>query len=364
MTPGTRPSGRRPQAAVVQPCAGAPELAGLAREVARRLRELGMSTSVLAPDVAASAAEEDAVAVALDGCDAACSRRALEARGLRTVGIIVADEPGDRPPAERILALLRAEDFAPSPPRRRRAPRPRAPRASSRPARAHSVNDYLRAIHALSSPLVDCGAVVDGAPALAAHVSHVLGVSRPTSGEMLKRLEKAGLVERGPSREVLLTAAGRAMAERAVRRHRVVECFLVDYLGTSPADAPVEASAVEAGMDDELVERIHERLGRPARCPHGWPVDPAREREERRSLVALAALRPGERGVVVGLVEGEGELLRNILDHGLAPGAEVEVEAVGPGGEPLTALVAGRRRQLSKQAAEAVFVRRGEPSLG
>ncbi len=343
----------------MQACAGAPELAHLAAEVAGRLHDLGMRATVLAPDAAAPGAGPDTVAVALDGCQAACSRRALEARGLRTAGIVAGEGAGGEGgvTVDRIVARLREDGFAPAPTARRRVPPPRAPRPAARPSRAHSVNDYLRAIHTLASPLAACGAVVDGAPALAAHVSQLLGVSRPTSGEMLRRLEEAGLVERGANREVFLTDIGRAMAEQAVRRHRVVECFLVDYLGTSPADAPVEASLVEAGMDDELVERIYERLGRPERCPHGWPVDPSQDREERRKLVALSSLSPGRRAVVAGLAEGDGALLRRLLELGLVPGAEVAVERKGPTGDPVIAVVAGRRRRLARAAAEAVLVR-------
>jgi DtxR family Mn-dependent transcriptional regulator len=222
--------------------------------------------------------------------------------------------------------------------------------------------DYLRAVYVLSSPVADCGAVVHDAPALAAHVSRLLGVSRPTSGEMLKRLEQGGLVERGTRREVLLTAAGRRAAEEAIRRLRILECFVVDFLGTSLADAAAEASVLEAGMDEEMVERLYERLGQPERCPHGWPVDPQRDRDPAPSLASLAALAPGSRGRVARIAEQDSSLLASLVAAGLVPGATVEVLAVPRQGEPVIARVARRRRELSRAEAEAVLIDRPRPS--
>jgi len=354
---GTAGPSKRPSAAIIQACSGAPELAEVAAELARRLKGMGIAASSVPPGAVVSVKDDRTVAVALDGCAAACSRRALEAQGMRTASIVLDELGGDEqtPVVDRIMSRLNVID-ATSPPRSGRR-RPRAPRPVSRPERAHSVGDYLRAIYALSSPVVDCGAVVHDAPALAAHVSQLLGVSRPTSGEMLRRLEDAGLVRRGVNREVLLTAAGRAMAERAVRRRRVLECFLVGFLGASPADAPREASLLEAAMDEEMVERIHERLGRPERCPHGWPLDPELERRESGRLTALSALRPDERATIVRLAEDDPDLLAWFFANGFVPGARAQMRAVEPDGR-LAVRVDGDERTLGRAAASSVYVRR------
>ncbi len=352
---------------VVQACSGASELPDVAAEVARRLQDMGLAAAALLPEETVPAATGDTVAVALDGCGAACTRRAFEAQGLRTTGIVLDELAGDdeTPLAERVVARLRARPLQPE----RRLPRPRAPRptaasATARSQRPHSLGDYLRALYALSSPVAECGAVVHDAPALAAHIAQVLGVSRPTGGEMVRRLEEAGLVRRGPSKEVLLTDKGRAMAEEAVRRQRVLERFVVDFLGASVADCAADASTLEAAMDGEMVERIYERLGRPERCPHGWPVDPAQERQEQRFLVALSALAPGEGGEVAALAETEAAVVGWLVEQGLEPGAELSVLERGPGGEPVAVLVSGRRRFLGRAPAQAVFVRRKESPSG
>lgn len=355
---------------MVQACPGAPGLADIADDLAGRLRRDGIGAVSAPPGATLPAAGGETIVIALDGCAASCCARALEAQGLDPRRVVL-DELGLEPGAQlageerdvlidRIVGRLHVVCAPPAAPRlRRRAPRPRPPRgAPSRAERAHSVGDYLRAIHALASPVVDCGAVVQGAPALSAHISRLLGVSRATSGEMLRRLEGDGLVRRGANREVLLTDAGRAMAERAVRRQRVLECFLVDFLGSSPAEVYWEAAALEATMDDEMVVRIAERLGHPERCPHGWPLDPELERRESRDLTALSALAANERATVVRLAEQDAGLLAWLFERRLVPGAQIEVAAVGPYGETVTALVAGEHVQLGRAAAEAVFVRR------
>src|SRR5919112_4512183 len=123
---------------------------------------------------------------------------------------------------------------------------------------------------------------------------------------MLKRLEAEGLVERGERKEALLTPSGRERAERVVRKHRIIERLLTDFMGYTPAEAHVHADELGDTFTDEMVERIETKLGNPERCPHGWPVDPAFEQEENRGLAPLADLGPGDRATIVRLAEHDG----------------------------------------------------------
>src|SRR5438034_6003729 len=127
----------------------------------------------------------------------------------------------------------------------------------------------------------------------------MLHVSRASAGEMLKRLEADGLIERGKKKEALLTETGRERAERVVRKHRIIERLLTDFMGYTGAEAHERADALGDTFTDEMVERIEERLGRPERCPHGWPVDPGVEQAENRDLTTLSALEPGARATIV-----------------------------------------------------------------
>src|ERR1043166_9349323 len=137
----------------------------------------------------------------------------------------------------------------------------------------HSVDDSLETIYFLAFPIGEYTPPSGSLP-LASLVGELLGVSRASAGEMLKRLEAEGLIERGSRKEALLTGPGRVRAEHVVRRHRIIERLLTDFMGYTGAEAHVYADELGDTFTDDMVERMFERLGRPQRCPHGWPVDP------------------------------------------------------------------------------------------
>ena len=155
-------------------------------------------------------------------------------------------------------------------------------------AQGHSVDEYLETIYFLAFPIGEYRPRSTGNPTLAARVAEMLGVSRASAGEMLKRLEAEGLVERGEHKEAILTASGRERAEKVVRKHRIIERLLTDFMGYTAAEAHVHADELGDTFSDEMVERIEEKLGNPERCPHGWPVDPAFEQIENQELAPLA----------------------------------------------------------------------------
>src|SRR5919199_4316352 len=173
----------------------------------------------------------------------------------------------------------------------------------------HSVDEYLETIYFLAFPIGEYRPQSSGAPTLASRVAEMLGVSRASAGEMLKRLEADGLIERGERKEALLTDAGRARAERVVRKHRIIERLLTDFMGYTAAEAHVHADELGDTFSDDMVQRIEARLGHPERCPHGWPIDPAAEQAENRELAALSELEAGTRATIVRLAEHDGELL-------------------------------------------------------
>src|SRR5215471_19777095 len=197
-------------------------------------------------------------------------------------------------------------------------------------AQGHSIDEYLETIYFLAFPIGEYTPRGAGSPPLASRVAEMLGVSRASSGEMLKRLEAEGLIERGARKEALLTEKGRARAEHVVRRHRIIERLLTDFMGYTGAEAHVWADELGDTFTDDMVERTYERLGRPERCPHGWPVDPDFEQTENQELEPLAALEPGARATIVRLAEHDGNLLHWFYDEGLVPGAALLVEAAHP----------------------------------
>jgi DtxR family Mn-dependent transcriptional regulator len=187
----------------------------------------------------------------------------------------------------------------------------------------HSVDEYLETIYFLAFPIGEYRPAT-ASNAIASRVAEMLGVSRASAGEMLKRLEADGLVERGEHKEAILTPIGIERAERVVRKHRLIERFLTDFMGYTAAESHVHADELGDTFSDDMVERINERLGHPDRCPHGWPIETDVEQAENAELVSLADLRPGGSAEIVRLAEHDGELLEWFYDNGFAPGAMVE----------------------------------------
>jgi DtxR family Mn-dependent transcriptional regulator len=224
-------------------------------------------------------------------------------------------------------------------------------------AQGHSVDEYLETIYFLAFPIGEYRPQSAGSPTLASRVAEMLGVSRASAGEMLKRLEAEGLIERGEHKEALLTSAGRKRAEKVVRKHRIIERLLTDFMGYSAAEAHVHADELGDTFTDDMVERIDQRLGNPERCPHGWPVDPVAEQEENLELAPLSDLGPGARATIVRLAEHDGELLHWFYDQGLVPGSEIEIRETQPAAGQLTVKLDGSDRAIGEKAAAGLFVR-------
>jgi Mn-dependent DtxR family transcriptional regulator len=224
-------------------------------------------------------------------------------------------------------------------------------------AQGHSVDDYLETIYFLAFPIGEY-TPPSGALPLASRVAEMLGVSRASAGEMLKRLEAEGLIERGSRKEALLTKSGRVRAEHVVRRHRIIERLLTDFMGYTAAEAHVHADELGESFSDDMIERIEEKLGHPDRCPHGWPVDTEFEQRENLELAPLSTLEPGDRATVVRLAEHDGELLHWFYDHGLVPGAQLEVREAQPAAGQLTVRLNGDEREVGDRAAAGLYVRR------
>jgi Mn-dependent DtxR family transcriptional regulator len=225
-------------------------------------------------------------------------------------------------------------------------------------AQGHSVDEYLETIYFLAFPIGEYRPTVTGSPTLASRVAEMLGVSRASAGEMLKRLEAEGLVERGKQKEAILTASGRDRAERVVRKHRLIERFLTDFMGYTAAESHVHADALGDTFTDDMVERIRVRLGNPDRCPHGWPVEPDVEQAENRDLEPLSALEPGRHATIVRLAEHDGDLLHWFYDEGLVPGTPIELRAAEPAAGTFRVRVdGGDDKAIGERAAEGLFVR-------
>lgn len=336
-------------------CGGATTAARRAEKVARALTALGVGQ--LARD---EAAEDDPTtgAIVVDGCASACGLRRTAASDTRVVAAVSLDEllggATDLAPsaaAARIAALVGDDAQTPHP---GRPPRPLAP-TPPRSEHAHTAEDYLLTIDRLASPAAACGAQISDAPTLAAHVSEALGVSRPSAGEMLAKLEAIGLVHRGARKELTLTAGGREEADACVRRQRLLEVFVTETLGFDTTVSYRHARRLSAGFDDEAIGRLEQSLGRPERCPHGWPVDPVRARRESHALRSLASLETGETACVTRIPEDDEVTLVQLAALGVGLDATVTSLGARLGGRRLHC--GSRTIVIDREIAATVFVR-------
>src|SRR3954471_24608122 len=226
-------------------------------------------------------------------------------------------------------------------------------------ATSHGVDDYLETIYFLAFPIGEYQPSPGTSQTIASRVAEMLGVSRASAGEMLKRLQADGLVERGDHKEAILTPTGIERARKVVRKHRIIERLLTDFMGYTAAEAHVHADELGDTFSDEMVERIEGKLGNPERCPHGWPVDPDVEQAENQELAPLADLEPPARATIVRLAEHDGELLHWFYDEGLVPGTQLELKAAQPAAGQFTVKVDGSEKAIGEKAAAGLFVKPG-----
>jgi DtxR family Mn-dependent transcriptional regulator len=168
---------------------------------------------------------------------------------------------------------------------------------------------------------------------------------------MVKRLAEQGLVRHMPYRGVELTRAGRRIALRMVRRHRLVETYLVAFLGYDWDDVHDEAERLEHAVSDRLIERMAEALGNPRVDPHGDPIPTAAGEIDELVFPPLAECAAGSRVRIRRVLTSDPEHLRYLAGHGLKPGVRVQVEDRQPFRGPLTLRVAGKRRVIGHEMA-------------
>ena len=218
----------------------------------------------------------------------------------------------------------------------------------------HSVDEYLETIYFLAFPIGEYRPAT-ASNAIASRVAEMLGVSRASAGEMLKRLEAEGLVERGEQKEAILTPTGIERAERVVRKHRLIERFLTDFMGYTAAESHVHADELGDTFSDDMVERINERLGFPDRCPHGWPIETDVEQAENAELISLADLPRGGEAEIVRLAEHDGELLTLVLRQRIRPRGDGLAHGLGRRGPAPRR--DRRRREVDRREVRAGPVR-------
>jgi DtxR family Mn-dependent transcriptional regulator len=181
-----------------------------------------------------------------------------------------------------------------------------------------------------------------------------LGVGASTVSEMVRRLRALGLVEHAPYGAIALTEAGHAHAVVMVRRHRLLETFLVRELGYGWDEVHDEAEVLEHAVSDLLVERIDARLGRPARDPHGDPIPTPDGQVPSPLARSVWDLEPGD-WVVARIADADPQVLRYCASVGLGLDAQVTVLERQRVAGVMAVRVAGHSVELSRSAASALW---------
>jgi DtxR family transcriptional regulator, Mn-dependent transcriptional regulator len=188
-------------------------------------------------------------------------------------------------------------------------------------------------------------------------LASALGVVPGTATTMVKTLSESGLVRYEPYMGVRLTEAGEKLASLVLRRHRLIELFLVRVLGMSWAEVHDEAERLEHAVSERLIERIDEMLGRPAVDPHGDPIPTAEGTIARPKHIDLASAPLNVPLVVQRVVDQDGDFLRFIEERRLMPGSDVTVEARDPAADSLHVRSgAGDATAVGLRAASKVLV--------
>ena len=216
-----------------------------------------------------------------------------------------------------------------------------------------SVEDYLKAIYLLQAK---------GQPASTSAIAELLELSAPSVSGMVKRLSDQGLIEHAPYKGVVLTASGRRVALRMLRRHRIIEAYLVGFLGYSWDTVHDEAERLEHAVSEVLIERMAAALGNPRFDPHGDPIPDQNGAMDELVYTPLAEIPTGETAEIRRVATSQAERLRFLEHSGLTPGTKVTVTEHQPFRGPITVSTEGHQQVIGHELAEQVLCVRPEPS--
>ena len=214
---------------------------------------------------------------------------------------------------------------------------------------SRSRQDYLKSLYALAP---------DGSAVTTSRLASRLNVSAPSVTNMLGKLARERLVVYAPRAGARLTPAGRSQALALLRRHRILETFLVRVLGLDWAEVHADAEVLEHHVSERVLEAIDRLVGHPAEDPHGHAIPDAHGRMPRRELVPLVGLAAGRRAIVREIHDADGSRMARWKQAGLVPGARLRVREVRAVDDIVELEIEGRPHVTGRRALEGVMVDR------
>lgn len=210
-----------------------------------------------------------------------------------------------------------------------------------------AVQDYLRVIYKLEKR--------EGRATTSA-IARTLRVTAASATGMITKLAERELVEHQLYHGVRLTKAGERAALEVVRHHRLLERYLAESLEVPLADVHDEADRLEHALSESLEAHIDASLGHPTHDPHGDPIPDSDLNVATDEFRALSSLGEGESATIERVPDNDASLLSHLCELGLTPGTRIEVRGATPAGEPLTLLVEGVERAISRELAADIGI--------
>jgi DtxR family transcriptional regulator, Mn-dependent transcriptional regulator len=212
---------------------------------------------------------------------------------------------------------------------------------------SESVQNFLKAIYALqkSPERVSTNALAEA-----------LTISAPSVTDMAQRLLAAGLVDYKKYEGVLLTNAGEQLALKIIRRHRLIELYLVEELGYALREVHEEAENLEHAVSDRFIEALARKLDDPELDPHGDPIPTPDGTIVQRELYPLTEWPEHTAASVSRFKTDNDEMLQHILDRGFKLDSQIEVLERDPFDGPITTMVDGKKRTVGHNVAACILV--------
>jgi DtxR family transcriptional regulator, Mn-dependent transcriptional regulator len=223
--------------------------------------------------------------------------------------------------------------------------RPKGSKDHEKTELTESIEEYTEGVYRLQEELSVVGT---------GDIAKYMGVAPASVTTMLKRMAELGLVEHTPYQGVRLTEKGEALSVALLRKHRLLERMLVDFLELPWDDVHDLACKLEHYISEDVADRIAKAMNHPTTCPHGNPIDATFQDGSRR----LSDAAIGEETVVVKVTDERPEFLTYLLDIGLVPQTPVRIKSRTPFGDVMTLEVAGHAGDVAvgRDVASSIWV--------
>jgi DtxR family transcriptional regulator, Mn-dependent transcriptional regulator len=223
---------------------------------------------------------------------------------------------------------------------------------------SESVENFVKAIYTLQQELAQQGTLAeeDMLRVSTNALKEALAISAPSVTDMAQRLMKSGLVDYRKYQGIGLTEEGTVLALKLIRRHRLIELYLVRELSYELHEIHNEAEKLEHAVSDRFIEAIDAKLGKPEFDPHGDPIPDVHGAMIQRELQPLSQLKIGTPAKVSRLISSDTDMLQHSLDRGFKLEVPVLVLARDPFNGPITVSLGGKETVIGYTVAEAILV--------